>query len=150
MRAARRWSCGRDPIRADAWRCWAPVLLMFVLGYGIIFDVEKLPYAVLDRDQTPASAATTYLQTCRVPATSIGTAADHRLRRSRPAHAQRRADAGHRDSAGFRPRSARAAPRPQVGAWIDGAMPCAGRDHAVATSQGMHLSWLADLAQRAG
>ena len=30
---------------------------MIVFGYGISFDVEHLSYAVLDRDQTPASRA---------------------------------------------------------------------------------------------
>ena len=30
-------------------------LLMLILGYGITMDVEDLPFAVLDRDQTPQS-----------------------------------------------------------------------------------------------
>ena len=44
----------RDPIRL-AFALFGPVLLMIVFGYGITFDVENLPYAVLDRDQTPQS-----------------------------------------------------------------------------------------------
>lgn len=44
----------RDPIRL-AFALLGPILLMIVFGYGITFDVENLPYAVLDRDQTPQS-----------------------------------------------------------------------------------------------
>ena len=44
----------RDPIRLF-FALIGPLLLMIVLGYGISFDVENLPYAVLDRDQTPQS-----------------------------------------------------------------------------------------------
>lgn len=32
-----------------------PVLWMTVFGNGLVFDVERIPYAVLDRDQTPVS-----------------------------------------------------------------------------------------------
>ncbi len=44
----------RDPIRL-AFALFGPILLLIVFGYGITFDVENLPYAVLDRDQTPES-----------------------------------------------------------------------------------------------
>ncbi len=44
----------RDPIRMF-FALIGPVIMMIVLGYGISFDVENLPYAVLDRDQTPES-----------------------------------------------------------------------------------------------
>jgi ribosome-dependent ATPase len=44
----------RDPIRLS-FALLGPLILMVVLGYGISFDVENLPYAVLDRDQTPES-----------------------------------------------------------------------------------------------
>lgn len=44
----------RDPIRMF-FALMGPIILMIVLGYGISFDVENLPYAVLDRDQTPES-----------------------------------------------------------------------------------------------
>lgn len=44
----------RDPIRL-AFAVIGPVLLMLVFGYGITFDVEHLPYAALDFDQTKAS-----------------------------------------------------------------------------------------------
>ena len=44
----------RDPIRL-AFALLGPALLMVVFGYGISFDVEKLSYAALDRDRSPAS-----------------------------------------------------------------------------------------------
>jgi ribosome-dependent ATPase len=44
----------RDPIRLS-FALLGPLILMVVLAYGISFDVENLPYAVLDRDQTPDS-----------------------------------------------------------------------------------------------
>lgn len=46
----------RDPIRL-AFSLLGPLLLMVVFGYGISFDVEDLPYAVLDRDRTADSRA---------------------------------------------------------------------------------------------
>jgi ribosome-dependent ATPase len=41
----------RDPIRLF-FALIGPIIMMIVLGYGISFDVENLPYAALDRDQT--------------------------------------------------------------------------------------------------
>ncbi len=47
---------GRDPIRL-AFALLGPLLLLVAMGYGISFDVERLRYAVLDWDRTPASRA---------------------------------------------------------------------------------------------
>jgi ribosome-dependent ATPase len=41
----------RDPIRM-AFALLGPVLLMVAFGFGITFDVENLPYAALDQDQS--------------------------------------------------------------------------------------------------
>jgi len=41
----------RDPIRL-AFALLGPIILMITFGYGISFDVEKLTYAVLDRDRS--------------------------------------------------------------------------------------------------
>jgi ribosome-dependent ATPase len=46
----------RDPIRL-AFATLGPVILMVVFGFGITFDVERLTYATLDRDQSPESRA---------------------------------------------------------------------------------------------
>jgi ABC-2 type transport system permease protein len=32
-----------------------PVVVLVIFGYGVVFDVERLPLAVLDADQTPSS-----------------------------------------------------------------------------------------------
>ena len=44
----------RDRIRV-AFAILGPLVLMMAFGFGISFDVEHLPYAVLDRDQSPQS-----------------------------------------------------------------------------------------------
>jgi ribosome-dependent ATPase len=44
----------RDPIRL-AFALLGPMLLMIAMGFGISFDVDKIAYAVLDHDRTPAS-----------------------------------------------------------------------------------------------
>ena len=44
----------RDRIRL-AFALLGSVIMMFVLGHGLSFDVEHLRFAVLDRDQTPES-----------------------------------------------------------------------------------------------
>lgn len=41
----------RDPIRT-AFALLGPMLLMVAFGFGITFDVEKLPYAAFDQDQS--------------------------------------------------------------------------------------------------
>jgi ribosome-dependent ATPase len=46
----------RDPIRL-AFALFGPILLMIVFGYGISFDIEKLSFATLDRDQSAQSRA---------------------------------------------------------------------------------------------
>ncbi|MFZ5708451.1 MAG: ribosome-associated ATPase/putative transporter RbbA [Pseudomonadota bacterium] len=44
----------RDPIRIT-FALAGPLILMLAFGFGISFDVENLPYAVIDRDRTPES-----------------------------------------------------------------------------------------------
>lgn len=44
----------RDPVRATL-ALVGSLILMFVMGYGITMDVNELPYAVLDYDQSPIS-----------------------------------------------------------------------------------------------
>ncbi|MCR6734111.1 MAG: ribosome-associated ATPase/putative transporter RbbA [Afipia sp.] len=60
--AARIWSVARremlelmrDPVRL-AVALLAPLILMMIFSYGITFDVEKLSFAVFDRDQSRQS-----------------------------------------------------------------------------------------------
>lgn len=44
----------RDPLRL-AFALAGPILLLFTFGYGISFDVEKIPYAVFDQDGSAQS-----------------------------------------------------------------------------------------------
>ncbi|MFT5712083.1 MAG: ribosome-dependent ATPase [Glaciecola sp.] len=44
----------RDPIRLT-FALLGSIILMFILGYGITFDVEDLSFAVMDQDKTPES-----------------------------------------------------------------------------------------------
>ena len=48
------WEILRDPVRLIV-SLLGPMFLLFILGYGITFDVENLNFAVLDRDQSPES-----------------------------------------------------------------------------------------------
>lgn len=44
----------RDPIRV-AFALLGPIVLMLSMGYGISFDIEKLPYAAFDQDRSRES-----------------------------------------------------------------------------------------------
>lgn len=44
----------RDPIRL-AFAFLGPLILLVTFGFGITFDVERLPFAVLDNDRSPES-----------------------------------------------------------------------------------------------
>jgi ribosome-dependent ATPase len=109
----------RDPIRL-AFALLGPVLLMVVFGYGISFDVEKLSYAALDHDRSPASRR--YLDNFAGSRYFLQQAAlqDH-------AEMERRLRSGRLKVAleiapgfGFDLAHGRI---PQVGVWVDGADP---------------------------
>jgi ribosome-dependent ATPase len=88
----------RDPVRATL-ALLGSAILMFIIGYGINLDVENLTYAMLDRDQTVLSQ--NYSLNLSGSRYFLEKPPISRLRRPRPAHAQRRTVAGHRDSAGI-------------------------------------------------
>lgn len=128
----------RDPIRLTL-ALLGSVLLMFVLGYGISLDVEDLPFAVLDRDQTTISrdytlnlAGSRYYFVEKPPITDYD-------------DLERRMRAGEISLAieippGFARNLVRGR-QVAVGAWIDGAMP--QRAETVrGYVQGMHAHWL--------
>ncbi|MGD8616736.1 MAG: ribosome-associated ATPase/putative transporter RbbA, partial [Gammaproteobacteria bacterium] len=109
----------RDPIRL-AFALLGPLVLMIVFGYGISFDVENLAYAVLDRDRSPQSrrylenfAGSRYFQ----PRPKLRDHADleRRLRSGELAFAIEIPTDFGRDLMRHR--------RPQVGVWLDGAIP---------------------------
>jgi ribosome-dependent ATPase len=134
----------RDPIRL-AFALLGPLILMVVFGYGISFDVDHLPYAVLDRDQTPESR--TYLESY---------AGSHNFELRPPildaAELERRMRTGELKLAIEIPsdfgRNLKRGRRPEVGVWVDGAMPFRA-ESSRGYAQGVHLTYLAELARRA-
>ncbi|MBU2014600.1 MAG: ribosome-associated ATPase/putative transporter RbbA, partial [Gammaproteobacteria bacterium] len=135
----------RDPIRATL-AMLGSVLLMFIMGYGVSFDVENLTYAVLDRDQTTTShhyllnmAGSRYFIE-KAPLASHAEL-DQRLRSGDISLAVE-----------IPPNFGRDLKRgaiPQVAFWIDGAMPMRA-DTIKGYVQGIHLNYLQQLAREAG
>ncbi len=135
----------RDPIRATL-AMLGSVLLMFIMGYGVSFDVENLTYAVLDRDQTTTSqhyllnmAGSRYF----IEQAPLANHAelDQRMRSNDISLAVE-----------IPPNFGRDLKRgavPQVAFWIDGAMPMRA-DTIKGYVQGIHLNYLQQLAREAG
>ncbi|WP_370528178.1 ribosome-associated ATPase/putative transporter RbbA [Rhodoferax sp. BLA1] len=134
----------RDPIRLT-FALLGSVLLMFVLGYGISLDVEGLRFAVLDRDQSPESRA--YVQNIagsryfiQQPALTSSDDIDERMRRDELSLAVEL-------PAGFG-RDLRLGRHPEVGVWIDGAMPFRG-ETIRGYVQGLHYQYVNELITEA-
>ncbi|AHY44951.1 ABC transporter ATP-binding protein/permease [Stutzerimonas decontaminans] len=135
----------RDPIRATL-AMLGSVLLMFIMGYGVSFDVENLTYAVLDRDQTTTSqhyllnmAGSRYFIE-KAPLANHAEL-DQRMRSNDISLAVE-----------IPPNFGRDLKRgavPQVAFWIDGAMPMRA-DTIKGYVQGIHLTYLQQLAREAG
>lgn len=133
----------RDPIRATL-ALVGSIVLLFIMGYGISLDVEKLSFAVLDRDGSVTSqnyalnlAGSRYFVE-HAPVHSYAEL-DRRMRNGElavvielPEHFGRDIQRG---------------AAPAVGMWIDASMP--SRAETVQSYvQAMHLSWLGDFAKR--
>jgi len=133
----------RDPIRL-AFALLGPVILMLGLGYGISFDVERLAFAVLDRDQSPESRAyiehfdaSRYFRQRR-PIKGLQEL-DERLRSGKLALAiEIPPDFGKRVAQGR---------RPEVAVWIDGAVPFRAETIS-GYVQGVHREYIEDLLLR--
>lgn len=127
----------RDPIRL-AFALLGPLLLMIAMGYGISFDVERIRYAALDYDRSPASRG--YLEQFAGSAwfseqPPLADAADR----------QRRLASGQLALAieippGFGRDLGRGA-RPEVGILVDGAIPFRG-DTIRGYVEGVHRQYL--------
>jgi len=133
----------RDPIRL-AFALFGPIVLMLAFGYGISFDVENLPFAVLDQDQTLESreliesfTGSRYFEERRPLASPAE--AEERLKRSEIALAVE-------IPAGFGRDLLRGA-RPEIGVLLDGAMPFRA-ETARGYVNGVALKYLADQAER--
>ena len=135
----------RDPIRATL-AMLGTLMLMFIMGYGINMDVENLSFAVLDRDQTTTSQAY-----------ALNLAGSRYFSERAPLHdydeLERRMRSGEISLAVEIPpnfgRDLKRGSAPQVGFWIDGAMPMRA-DTIKGYVQGIHLSYLQQLAREAG
>ena len=135
----------RDPIRL-AFAILGPLLLMIAMGYGISFDVERIRYAALDWDRTPASRA--YLEHF---------AASHYFKAGQPIADDR--DRVKRLRGGRLAVAIEIPPgfghdlkrerQPEVGFWIDGAVPFRG-DTIRGYVEGTHRRYLEELARQKG
>ena len=132
----------RDPVRL-AFALLGPLILMIAFGFGISFDVENLSYAVLDRDQTPASrsylenfAGSRYFEA--QPPLADDADLDARLR-----------DGSLRLAIEIPPGFGRDLTRgrgPEVGVWLDGAMPFRA-ETARGYVRGVHSLYVGQLAE---
>jgi ribosome-dependent ATPase len=131
----------RDPIRLG-FAFVGPVILMAAFGYGITFDVENLNYAAYDQDQTPESrrllenfSGSHYFS--ERPPISSPEELDRRMRSGELALVVEIPSGFGRDLESLH--------SPEVGFWIDAAMPFRGE-----TTQGYvtgsMLHYLQDLA----
>ncbi len=110
----------RDPVRL-AFALLGPVVLMIIFGYGITFDVENLPFAVFDRDQSAESRQ--FVESFAGSRYFEQKTADAQRRGDRPAPAHRANCASPSTS---RPRFGRdllSGHQPEVAFLLDGAMP---------------------------
>ena len=135
----------RDPIRLTL-ALLGCVILLLIMGYGISLDVEKLSYAVLDRDQTGLSrdyainlAGSRYFS--EKPPIVDYAELDRRMRSGELTLAVE-------IPAGFA-RDASHGRTVEIGAWIDGAMPQRG-ETVRAYVQGLHSQWLQTQAHERG
>jgi ribosome-dependent ATPase len=134
----------RDPIRLTL-AGLGSIILMLVLGYGINTDIENLPFAVLDRDQTTLSrdytlelAGSRYFS--ERPPLRDYVDLDERMRRGKISLAIEIPPNFSRDISRGR--------AVQIGAWIDGAMPMRA-ETVRGYVQGMHYHWLTTKAAEA-
>jgi ribosome-dependent ATPase len=135
----------RDPIRLS-FALGGALLLMLIFGYGLNMDVENVRFAVLDQDGTPES---------RDYARAF--AGSHYFVEEPPivdvAELDRRMRSGELSVAiGIPPdfgRDLRAGRSVEAGVVVDGATPYRG-ETIRSYAQGVHLSYLRDLARREG
>jgi ribosome-dependent ATPase len=127
----------RDPIRATL-AILGSVILMFVIGYGINLDVEKMSFGVLDRDDTTLSrdyalqiAGSRYFAE-KAPIADYADL-DRRMRNGELSLAIEIPPGFGRDLSRGR--------AVEIGAWIDGALPTRA-ETVRGYVQGMHLHWL--------
>lgn len=132
----------RDPIRGTM-ALLGTVLLLFIIGYGISLDVEDLSFAVLDRDQTTTSqdyslnlSGSRYF--IEKPPLRDYQDLEYRMRSGQISLAIEIPPNFGRDL--------KRGDRPEIGAWVDGAMPTRA-ETIQGYVKGMHNEYLQRLAQ---
>lgn len=133
----------RDPIRGGM-ALLGTVLLLFIIGYGISLDVEDLSFAVLDRDQTTTSqeyhlnlsGSRYFLE--KAPLRDY----DELERRLRDGDISLAVEIPQNFG-----RDLKRGASPQIGMWIDGAMPTRA-ETIKGYVTGLHQHYLAELARR--
>jgi len=135
----------RDPRRL-AFALAGPMLLMLAFGYGISFDVENIPYAVLDNDRSAQSRQ--LLETFQGSRYF-----EEREPIAAPSEIGRRLQAGDVDlvievPSGFGRDLVRGR-RPEVAVWLDGAMPTRA-ETTRSYVNGLARTYAADAARRTG
>lgn len=133
----------RDPIRL-AFALLGPLVLMLAFGYGISLDVEKLPYAVYDQDQSLESrvllenfkGSRYFIE--KTPARRMGELEDRMKSGELKLAINIPADFG---------RNLIQQGKPEVGIWIDGAMPFRAETIRGYVA-GLALSYLDDQVKR--
>ncbi|OYQ35993.1 multidrug ABC transporter ATP-binding protein [Niveispirillum lacus] len=133
----------RDRVRLT-FALFGPLILLLTFGYGITFDVEALPFAVYDQDQSLESrqlvenlTGSRYFQE-RAPVTS-DSAIEHRLKTGELRLVISIPPAFGRDLMQGR--------RPELAVYLDGAMPFRA-ETAHGYVQGIALAYIQDLTQR--
>ena len=133
----------RDRIRLT-FALLGSIILMFILGYGITFDVEDLSFAVLDQDQTPESRD--YIQNMAGSRYFI-----QKADIKSPAELDLRMRSGEISVAVEIPPSfghqLKRNRKPEIVIWIDGAMPFRAETIKGYLS-GIHYAYLTDLSLR--
>ena len=132
----------RDPIRATL-ALLGSIILMFAIGFGVTLDVEDLPYAIFDRDQTTLShnyanniSGSRYF--IEKPPIHSYEELDRRMQSGDIALAIEIPGNFARDVAKGTPIA--------IGAWVDGAMP--KRAETIGGYvQGLHQGWLTSVAK---
>ena len=133
----------RDPIRLT-FALLGSIILMFILGYGITFDVEDLSFAVIDQDQTQESRD--YIQNIAGSRYFI-----QKSEIKSPAELDRRMRSGELSVAIEIPpnfgRQLKRDRKPEIVVWIDGAMPFRAETIKGYIS-GTYYAYLTDLSLR--
>jgi ribosome-dependent ATPase len=135
----------RDPIRL-AFAILGPLILLVTFGYGISFDVEKLPYAVLDSDQTLESRELT--ETLRGSRYFIEQQAPMDINALEREMKRGRLSLAIEIPSGFG-RDLLRGERPEIAVWLDGATPFRA-ETARGYLDGLMVTHAAELAQRRG